>query len=274
MSALGLELEGRTAVVTGAANGLGRAVALLFAEAGARLVLVDWDEGVEGVAGQCRDRGNIATAVVGDASEPETAERSLTEAGELDVLVNNAAIDPLAATSIVGTTVEDFDRVMRVNVRSTFVFARAAVTAMVERGRGGVIVNVASISGLLANPNEAAYSTSKSAIVGLTRCIAFDHAHQGIRANCVCPGVMEAVMVDRRRDMTADQLAARAASERGAPLGRAGTYEEIARSVLFLASDASSYTTGTTLVADGGMIAGYSGHGQTLWSLDETEGRA
>jgi NAD(P)-dependent dehydrogenase (short-subunit alcohol dehydrogenase family) len=186
--------------------------------------------------------------------------------GGVDVLFNNAGIDPLHATTVPGTSEEDFDRVMRVNVRSVFVFCRAAIPHFERRG-GGVIVNTASIAGLMACPAEAAYTTSKAAVVNLTRAIALDHAAKGIRANVLCPGVLEGVMVDRRREMTDDQIQRRHASETGSPMRRAGTYEEVAKAVLFLASSDSSYCNGTALAVDGGMISGYSGHGTTVWSL-------
>lgn len=264
------KLAGRTAIITGAASGLGLAAARLFAREGARLVLVDWDVAQLAAAeADVAALGGGVSVVQGDASDSVTARAALAAAerlGGLDVLYNNAGIDPLPATTVPGTSEEDFDRIMRVNVRSVFVFCRTAIPYFIARGRG-VIVNTASIAGLAACPAEAIYATSKAAVVNLTRAIALDHAHQGIRANAVCPGVLEGVMADRRREMTAEQLARRHASEAGSPMRRAGRYDEVAKAALFLACDDSSYCTGSALVADGGMISGYSGHGTTVWSL-------
>jgi NAD(P)-dependent dehydrogenase (short-subunit alcohol dehydrogenase family) len=265
-------LEGKLAMVTGAASGLGFATSLAMAKEGARLVLVDWD-GLALVTAMDvihSSTGAEVDAVQGDASDEATVEAAFAAAdrlGRLDVMFNNAGIDPLPATTVVGTTVEDFDRIMRVNVRSVFLFSRQAILRFREAG-GGVIVNTASIAGLMACPAEAIYATSKAAIVNMTRAMALDHAKENIRANAFCPGVMEAVMADRRAEMTPEQLALRHASEAGSPMGRAGRYDELARAILFLATDDSSYCNGTALVADGGMISGYSGHGTTVWSLE------
>jgi len=264
--------DGKLVLATGTASGLGRAAARQLAQEGARLVLVDWDATVlEDVA---RETGAIA--VQGDVSDEATVARAFAAAeaiGPVDILINNAGIDPLPATTVPGTTVAEFDRVMAVNVRGPFLFCRMAIERWLAAKRGGVIVNTASIAGLMACPAEAAYATSKAAVVNLTRCIALDHAKDGIRANALCPGVLEGVMADRRAEMSHDQLAARHASEAGAPMGRAGGYEEVAKALLFLASDDASYCNGTPLVVDGGMIAGYSGHGTTLWAIESPKGR-
>ena len=266
-----LRFTGKVVVATGAANGLGLAAARLFAAEGATLVLVDWDAAALATAQQeiQAATGAQVALVCGDASDAATARAALASAKSLggpDILFNNAGIDPLPATTVPGTSEDEFDRVMRVNVRSVFVFSRTMLPHFIERGRG-VIVNTASIAGLMACPAEAAYATSKAAVVNLTRAMALDHAGQGVRVNCVCPGVLEGVMVDRRREMTREQLAGRHASESGSPMRRAGGYDEVARSVLFLASDDASYCNGSALVVDGGMISGYSGHGTTVWSL-------
>lgn len=258
-------------LITGAASGLGLAAARQLAAEGARLVLVDWDS--ERLAAAARELR--AVAVQGDVSEPGTAERAFAAAaqlGQLDILINTAGIDPLPATTVAGTAIGEFDRVMAVNVRSVFLFCRSAIVQFMQQG-GGVIVNTASIAGLMACPAEAAYATSKAAVVNLTRCIALDHAKDGIRANVLCPGVLEGVMADRRAVMTSEQLEARHRSEAGAPMGRAGGYDEVARALLFLASEESSYCNGSPLIVDGGMIAGYSGHGTTLWAIESPKER-
>jgi NAD(P)-dependent dehydrogenase (short-subunit alcohol dehydrogenase family) len=252
-------LPGKVALITGAASGLGLAVARQMAAAGARLVLVDWDQGnLDAAASELAQAGANVRSLRGDVSEEMTAPAATDLAksafGRLDVLINNAGIDPLRARSVVETEVADWDRILDVNVKSAYLMTRAAIPVMREGG-GGVIVNTASIAGLRPGADETAYSVSKAAMVSLTAATALDFAADGIRANCVCPGFMEMVMTDRRRELTEEQQAARAAAASArVPLGRQGTYEEVARAVLFLAGPDSSYITGAALVVDGGMM--------------------
>ncbi len=248
-----MRFENRVALITGGASGLGLAVARRLAGEGAALVLVDWD----GEALEASAESLGAKRLQGDASSGQTAAAAVELArsafGRLDVLFNNAGIDPLRARSVLETEEADWDRIMDVNVRSAYVFSRAAIPLMREGG-GGAIVNTASIAGLKPAGDEAAYSVSKAAMVSLTGSLALDFAPE-IRANCVCPGFMEAVMTDRRRDLTDEQVAARYAyADAHVPLGRQGTYEEVARCVAFLASDDASYVTGAALVVDGGIL--------------------
>jgi NAD(P)-dependent dehydrogenase (short-subunit alcohol dehydrogenase family) len=226
---------------------------------GARVVLVDWDADALDAAGAALAATGAAVRIqAGDASEESTATAAVGQAraefGRLDVLFNNAGIDPLRARSVTDTAVGDWDRILDVNVRSAFLMSRAAIPLMREGG-GGAIVNTASIAGLKPAGDEAAYSVSKAAMVSLTQTLAIDYAADGIRANCVCPGYMEMVMTDRRRDLTEEQQKARAAGASArVPLGRQGSYEEVARAVLFLASSDASYVTGAALVVDGGLL--------------------
>ena len=253
------QLQNRVALITGAASGLGLAVARQMAAAGARLVLVDWDEAnLRSATGELARAGAEGKSMQGDVSEEATATDMIDLAksafGRVDILFNNAGIDPLRARSVVETEVADWDRILDVNVKSAYLMSRAAIPLMREGG-GGSIVNTASVAGLKPGADETAYSVSKAAMVSLTAAIALDFAADGIRANCVCPGFMEMVMTDRRRDLTEEQQAARAAGASArVPLGRQGTYEEVANAVLFLAGPDASYITGAALVVDGGLL--------------------
>jgi NAD(P)-dependent dehydrogenase (short-subunit alcohol dehydrogenase family) len=254
-----LKLEGKVALITGGASGLGLEVARQMAAEGARLVLVDWNEqALKSAVGKVARAGGEVRHLQGDVSNAATAAAAVelvrSAFGRLDILFNNAGIDPLRARSVIETDVSDWDRILDVNVGSAYLMARAAVPLM-RVGGGGSIVNTASIAGIKPARDEAAYSVSKAAMISLTGSLAIDFAADGIRANCVCPGFMEMVMTDRRRDLTEDQQAARAegASAR-VPLGRQGTYEEVAKAVLFLAGPDASYITGAALVVDGGLL--------------------
>jgi NAD(P)-dependent dehydrogenase (short-subunit alcohol dehydrogenase family) len=248
-----LRFKDRVALITGGASGLGLEVARQMSAEGASLVLVDWDQRSLELASA--DLG--ARHVRGDVSLAATAAEAVKTArdayGRLDVLFNNAGIDPLHARSVVETQESDWDQVMDVNVKSAYLFSRAAIPLMREGG-GGAIVSTASTAGLKAAGDEAVYSVSKAGVVSLTESLARDFAPD-IRANCVCPGFMEKVMTDRRRELSEEQITARYAyADAHVPLGRQGTYEEVARCVLFLASSDASYVTGAALVVDGGML--------------------
>ena len=254
-----MKLQGKVALITGGASGLGLEVARQMASEGAVLVLVDWDQpSLDAATDEIARSGGEVRSLRGDVSDPATAsaatELARSAFGRLDLLFNNAGIDPLRARSVVETEVSDWDRILEVNVKSAYLMSRAAIPLMREGG-GGSIVNTASIAGIKPAGDETAYSVSKAAMVSLTGALALDFAPDGIRANCVCPGYMEKVMTDRRRDLTEEQQAARAAgAATRVPLGRQGTYEEVARAVLFLAGPDASYITGSALVVDGGLL--------------------
>jgi NAD(P)-dependent dehydrogenase (short-subunit alcohol dehydrogenase family) len=253
------QLQNSVVLITGAASGLGLAVARQMAAAGARLVLVDWDEAnLQAATGGLAQAGANVKSMQGDVSEEATATDAIDMAksafGRLDILFNNAGVDPLRARSVVETEAADWDRILDVNVKSAYLMTRAAIPLM-RQGGGGSIVNTASVAGLKPGADETAYSASKAALISLTAAIALDFAAAGIRANCVCPGFMEMVMTDRRRDLTEAEQAARAAGAAArVPLGRQGTYDEVAKAVLFLAGPDASYITGAALVVDGGLL--------------------
>jgi NAD(P)-dependent dehydrogenase (short-subunit alcohol dehydrogenase family) len=173
--------------------------------------------------------------------------------GRIDVLVNGAGIVGTTGT-VLDTPVEVWDDVLAVNARGLFLCSRAVLPAMIERG-GGVIVNVASIAGLVGVRDRAAYCASKGAAIAITRAMAIDHVHQGIRVNCVCPGSIDTPWVDRLLAASTNPEATRAEIVARQPMGRMGTPEEIAAGVAYLASDEAAFATGTALVLDGGLTA-------------------
>jgi NAD(P)-dependent dehydrogenase (short-subunit alcohol dehydrogenase family) len=253
-----MQLEGSIALITGGASGIGRATAQLFAAEGAAVAVIDLDEGGAcTVARAIRDAGGQAIAVGCDVSQAGDCHRAVqatVEAfGGLDILFNNAGI--IRRADVVVTTEEEWDRVMAVNVRSVFLMSKYAVPVMAARGKG-VIVNTGSGWGLVGGRDAVSYCASKAAVVNMTRAMALDHGPQGIRVNCVCPGDTDTGMLRSEAQQlgTAEELFLAEAADR--PLGRVGTPDEIARAVLYLASDASSFVTGTALVVDGGGLAG------------------
>ncbi|MEY3235675.1 MAG: hypothetical protein RL230_2946 [Pseudomonadota bacterium] len=248
--------QGQSILITGAASGLGAACARAFAAEGALLALVDLNgEKLAALRQQLPAKTSILFA--GDVGQEETALQSVELAmkafGRIDVLVNNAGIDPLDAGSIEDTSVALWDQVMEVNLRGAFLFAKNVLGPMKGQRRGSM-VHTSSISGLRPTPEEAAYSVSKAGLIQLSRSLALDFGKYGIRSNCVCPGFLEAVMGDRASSLSQTDLAARSASATAlVPLGREGRYSEITAAILFLASAESAYINGATLVIDGGM---------------------
>jgi NAD(P)-dependent dehydrogenase (short-subunit alcohol dehydrogenase family) len=209
----------------------------------------------ETVLAEVKAAGARAIAVACDVSKPEDCERAVheTEAalGPIDVLVNNAGIG--ASGTVVTTDEATWDRLMAVNVRGTYLMSRAALAVMLPRKRG-VILNAGSIAGLRGVPDRAAYVATKFAVVGLTKAMAIDHVKDGIRVNAVCPGTTMTPWIDERLKEAPDPKVAMAALVARQPMGRLGTAEEMAAAYLFLASDESAFTTGATLVADGGFM--------------------
>lgn len=244
-----------TALVTGAGSGIGRATTVRLVEAGYDVMAFDRDE--EGLleTGGLTASGAVTPTVVdlADLGSLESAVLTLLEgSGVPDLLVNNAGVG--VAGTVGETAVADWDLTIAVNISAVFHLCRLLVPPMVDRGRG-VIINVASIAGLVGLRNRAAYCASKSAVVGLTRALAADHASQGLRVNAICPGTVETAWVDRIIAGADDPEAQRAAMAARQLDGRMGTAEEVAAGILFLASPEARFVNGSALVMDGGLTA-------------------
>lgn len=246
-------VEGTVGIVTGAANGIGRATALALAGRGDAVLLADVDDRGEEVAGTIRAAGGRAVFVHADVSDQADVEamvaRAVSEFGRLDHAFNNAGIEGDQATSA-ECTLANWERTIAVNLTSVFLCMRAEIPAILDSG-GGSIVNCASIAGLVGFEGLPAYVASKHGVIGLTRTAALEYASQGLRVNAVCPGVIHTAMVDR---VTHGDPAVEEGFVAGIPMGRMGSPEEIADAVLWLTGGAR-YMTGQAVTVDGGWVA-------------------
>jgi 2-keto-3-deoxy-L-fuconate dehydrogenase len=241
--------QGRCAIVTGAASGIGAATMRALLEEGAVVAAIDVDRVDADVSPE--QAGRLSSFAL-DVSDEAAVERVVGKiAAEADVtdLINIAGIG--STTDVPDTPAELWDRVFAVNVRGTFLMSKHVLPGMIERGNGS-IVNMASIAGLVGLKQRAAYSASKGAIIALTRAMAIDHVGDGVRVNCVCPGTIDSPWVHR---LVAGAGATLDALRERQPMGRLGTPEEIAQGVLYRAGDAAAFVTGTTLTIDGGLTA-------------------
>ena len=252
------QLEGKTALITGGAGGIGGAAAVLFAREGAAVSVVDVNrEAGEAVVREISSAGGHAIFECADVTRAadcrRVVERTVKDFGGIHVLFNNAGI--IRRASVVEISEEEWDAVMAVNVKSIFFMCREVIPIM-AKGRGGSIINTASGWGLAGGARAAAYCASKGAVVLMTKAMAIDHGCRNIRVNSICPGDTDTPMLRseaRQLGETEGRFLSEAAKR---PLGRMGRPEEIARAALYLASDAASFVTGTALVVDGGGLAG------------------
>jgi NAD(P)-dependent dehydrogenase (short-subunit alcohol dehydrogenase family) len=252
-----MRLKDKVAIITGAASGIGRATALKFAREGAKVVAADvQNEANEETVKSIRAEEGTATAIQTDVTDPRAISRMVQAAleayGRLDILFNNAGIG--GAGTILEADEESFDRLFAVNVKGVFLGCKEAIPVMKSQG-GGVILNMASQLGLVGVEQSVVYPATKGAVVQLTRCLALDHAADGIRVNCICPGPIDTPLTRRRREGTGNPEAALKERVQRIPLNRIGEAEEMANVAAFLCSDEASFVTGAAIVADGGWTA-------------------
>ena len=249
-----MRLQGKAAVITGAAAGIGRATAALFVKEGARIIIADVN--LEAAQAACAEFGGAASAFRCDVAD-STQCKALMDAAEarfdkLDILVNNAGLGALG--TVVTTPEETLDRLIAVNIKGVFMCSKYAVPLMARHG-GGVIVNTASNVASIGLADRAAYVATKGAVAALTRSMALDHVGQNIRVNCVAPGVTSTSYFDKMLKEVDDPAAFQRVLDGRQPMGRTGRPEEIAYAILYLACDESSFATGSMLTVDGGATA-------------------
>ena len=247
--------EGRTAIVTGSASGIGRQTAVQFAAEGAQVVVADIDaDGASATVAQIEEAGGVARVSVTDVGDPsaveDLVERTVADWGRIDILHNNAFWAPLY-TSVADTTIEQWDRTIAVTLTGVFLGCKFAIPHMIEAG-GGVIVNTASTAAIVASPTFGAYMAAKSGVLGLTRSVAYDFGPMNIRCNAVLPGLIRTAATDLvlSNEERSEWLRSKIV------VGRIGEPADIAHAVLYLASEESSFMTGQTLVIDGGRQIG------------------
>lgn len=250
-------LAGKTAFITGGGTGIGRACAMLFAREGAKVAVAGRRaEPPAAVAAELSGAGDQAFAVVCDVTKSAEVERAVQSVvarfGRLDVVVNSAGA-VLAATAE-ETSEADWDRLLGVNLKGTFLVSRAVLPELRKAG-GGVIINIGSVLGLVGMKQRAAYAAAKGGVTLLTKAMALDHAHEGIRINCICPSLVETELIRELFSVVPDPEAHRRQRIAQIPLGRLGRPEDVAQLALFLASEESSWLTGAALPLDGGLTA-------------------
>ncbi len=251
-----MRLKDKVAIITGGGSGFGEVTGRLFAREGAAVMLADLNSAAaRAVAESIQAEGGkafwVETNVTSSESAATMVKATLDHFGQVDILFNNAGIEGWG--SVIDSDEATWERIFAVHVRGPFLCSKYTIPAMIERGKGGSVINVSSVAGLVGLQNMSAYSAAKGAIVSLTRAMAADFAQHNIRVNCIAPGTTMTPLGKRLiENDTPEKLAQRLSRY---PMGRFGEPEEIARSVLYLASDDSSYTTGTCLVMDGGLTS-------------------
>ncbi len=253
-----MRLKGRVSIVTGGANGIGRAICEVFAREGATVVISDIDvERGEEVLNNIKEVSPDSFFMKTDVSKEEEMkaliEKTVERFGKIDIMVNNAGIHHMGP--ITSLTEDIIDRLFAVNVKGTIWGMKYSIPYMLEKGKG-VIINLSSMSGIVGHPNAALYCATKGAILQLTKATALEYATSGIRINALCPGTVDTNILRNAVNNSPDPEATLKAFTEAEPVKRLATPEEIARSALFLASDDSSFMTGAPLLVDGGFTAG------------------
>ena len=248
-------LDGKVCVITGSAGGIGREAALLFSDEGAQVCVADVDaDAGEQTAASCRDAFFVAVNVTDAQSVEQMYEATAERYGRIDVLYNNAGIMPSDDASILDTEVDAWQRVQDVNTKGVYLCCKYGIPHLLERG-GGSVINVASFVALMgAATSQISYTASKGAVLSMTRELAVEFARRGVRVNALCPGPVETPLLMRLFERDPEAYERRRVH---LPMGRLAEAREIAQGALFLASDDSSYVTGSTFLVDGGLTAAY-----------------
>ena len=247
-----LSLEGKVALITGSSRGIGRSIALQFADAGADVIVSSRKlPDLEKVADEIKSKGRRSIAVPAHNAKMEDLKNLMArvkeEFGRLDILVNNAVANPVMA-DVLHMEEPPFDLIMNANVKGYYFLSQAAAKMMVEQGSGGAIINIASVGGIFVTPGLGPYCISKAAIIMMTKCLAVELGSHKIRVNCIAPGIIKTKFSEAlwsNEKLMADYM-------KKMPLGKIGQPEEIARTALYLATEASGFMTGSTLIIDGG----------------------
>ena len=250
-----MRLDGKVAIITGGGSGIGKATAELFSEEGAKVVVVDWNRAAgEGTAKSLQDAGHDAVFLLADVSRSKDFEvvvnTTLEKYSKLDVLFNNAAVQIMG--QLVDTSEEVWDRIHSVNLKGVFLGCKFSIPSMIRSG-GGSVINMASILGLVGDPDLAAYCAAKGGVIALTKAAALTYGPYGVRVNCICPGDVDTPLVQEyfNKDPNPARLREEIAAKYA--LKRIAKPSEVAEAALFLASDRSSFITGSTMVIDGGL---------------------